>query len=507
MKWITRFENPRYPVSGKWEKKQTASMLGSTDLLQSMGNDGESITPRSPALICTLPYDIIHYISLFLTEDDPDNTPRVLSHICHQWRLFALESPSLWCRIRFNGPPPYDQQRIYIDRSRDALLDIKIGISPWRVNRCKAASELMRLILPHVHRWRRFWLFTSLKTMRVICDQLRDARAAELERLALSVWQEYQEVPESTSMSHKVTWYGWTCRAFGGGLPKLEKLKIDADLLSIRTGALPHNCNSSALRRLRLDLHDLEQGRPNRTMGTDISQQRSLAISISIVQALNIFSHLEHLHLSDQSGLGCRIETQLLCSPRIVLPNLKHLRTSALILHHLDAPLLQICPEIIARSEHMCTTILHFPRLTRLEFFWAGTYTNSPRRIFRKFICTLEYLQELCLRGLSIDEEDLKALGYGCPQLYCLALFQCRRRNEGCEPVFDDIFLQILRETVQARITSPTCKPLTILTVLPDLGRDVKSVHEDWLRAVVPHYTGLGDRRGVRDAHEWRKYR
>ncbi|KAG8963537.1 hypothetical protein FRC03_002894 [Tulasnella sp. 419] len=78
----------------------------------------------------------------------------------------------------------------------------------------------MRLILPHVHQWRRFWLFTSLKTMRVICDQLRHARAPELERLALSVWKEDQSNLEAN-------WRGWRCRAFGGGLPKIRKLKID----------------------------------------------------------------------------------------------------------------------------------------------------------------------------------------------------------------------------------------------------------------------------------------
>lgn len=53
----------------------------------------------------------------------------LVSHVCVLWRTIVLGSPSLWTQLNFNEGRPFDKSKTWIERSKDAALDIHLDFS------------------------------------------------------------------------------------------------------------------------------------------------------------------------------------------------------------------------------------------------------------------------------------------------------------------------------------------------------------------------------------------
>ncbi|KAG8975764.1 hypothetical protein FRB90_009416, partial [Tulasnella sp. 427] len=131
--------------------------------------------------------------------------PTTASHVCRRWRSYALGTPSLWSTLRFTQSNP-DRTiltyQIWLARTfPDAPLDITIGHQPFHAASVKHAKAIMRLIMPHVGRWRSLRVDpVPVKIFRFIFDRWGTAEAPMLEvlkvfgtefspHLAKSKWQ------------------------------------------------------------------------------------------------------------------------------------------------------------------------------------------------------------------------------------------------------------------------------------------------------------------------------
>jgi len=145
--------------------------------------------------------------STMTTEDDPPTLsfPVLCSHVCSRWRLLAIETPSFWTKLDFAAGLPLSRALALIERSKSLPLDINIDLgddedgsdaesesesdtsfpatsmdfvpgrwnllSAFRAGGTKPKSEhssihedtsledldeILRLIMPEVHRWRTF---------------------------------------------------------------------------------------------------------------------------------------------------------------------------------------------------------------------------------------------------------------------------------------------------------------------------------------------------------------
>lgn len=66
--------------------------------------------------------------SSYSSEDEADRLPFqvLVSHVCRHFREVAIESPSLWTYITFGEAPPFDRQKVWIQRSKGLPLEIHI---------------------------------------------------------------------------------------------------------------------------------------------------------------------------------------------------------------------------------------------------------------------------------------------------------------------------------------------------------------------------------------------
>jgi len=147
-------------------------------------------------------------------NDEGDSEPNfevLVSHVCRLWRDIALDTPTLWTKLDFSEGLPYERSKIYLERSKNAPLDIYIDVTkddevedandPF-----SAIAELMvcsdemdgilDLVLPHVSHWRVFSLAVSAYVlMNTALVELSKCPAAPmLEVLQLYDHSENEEV-------------------------------------------------------------------------------------------------------------------------------------------------------------------------------------------------------------------------------------------------------------------------------------------------------------------------
>ncbi|EJC97935.1 uncharacterized protein FOMMEDRAFT_171327 [Fomitiporia mediterranea MF3/22] len=120
--------------------------------------------------------------------------PVRVSHVCRRWRRIAIDVPSLWTRLDFMEPRPFEKSKVWLERSKRAPLDLSIDlytvedgidvddtdsqyddtdswdddIDSWDDDnqgyQCRndlAVQDIdciLDLIIPHVSRWRTFRL-------------------------------------------------------------------------------------------------------------------------------------------------------------------------------------------------------------------------------------------------------------------------------------------------------------------------------------------------------------
>ncbi|EPQ51175.1 hypothetical protein GLOTRDRAFT_96609 [Gloeophyllum trabeum ATCC 11539] len=168
-------------------------------------------SPPPPSPVDGLPAELLTQIFLFGHRDDdavkengmvlksgPDFEVLV-SHVCHRWREVATRTPFLWTRLRFRLVSHLTRGQLYIERSRNQLLDILVdtatedrhvpGITIFK----DEFNPVFDVIAPQVHRWRSF----VLKVRSTSCKAGARARlstcgpAPNLETLELYHYQDW----------------------------------------------------------------------------------------------------------------------------------------------------------------------------------------------------------------------------------------------------------------------------------------------------------------------------
>ena len=150
------------------------------------------------ALVLKLPIEIL--CQIFEATQDASRSHRVsehpfveviISHVCRGWRSVALSFPPLWSTFRHHGVcDQADRQLghrldVYLERSSSHLLDLYFYF--W----CSTTSRgpfksILESTLPHVGRWRRFFLFSNhCDSMSDFTERLYRLETPNLEYLSL----------------------------------------------------------------------------------------------------------------------------------------------------------------------------------------------------------------------------------------------------------------------------------------------------------------------------------
>ncbi|KAG8957278.1 hypothetical protein FRC03_010294 [Tulasnella sp. 419] len=153
--------------------------------------------------------------------------PVIISHVCRQWRQYILDIPTMWSTVNFKSrgrDEDWARQITYLERSKSAPLDITIWGSCHRWDQraylgTSRIMEILRIVKPHIHRWRAIHIRLLPKGFRLFTDPLREATAPALETLHVDMWGEW-------TLNSK-----WRCRMFNGGLPNLRVWKTDIQQL------------------------------------------------------------------------------------------------------------------------------------------------------------------------------------------------------------------------------------------------------------------------------------
>ncbi|KAG1797768.1 uncharacterized protein HD556DRAFT_241395 [Suillus plorans] len=99
----------------------------------------------------------------------------LISHVCHHWRVVALNTPSLWTEIDVSplDSPPFERVQTFLERSKSLPIDIRIDCEPPDDDEEEDSSgsedselgqsphsmtfsdldNLMSLLVPHISRW------------------------------------------------------------------------------------------------------------------------------------------------------------------------------------------------------------------------------------------------------------------------------------------------------------------------------------------------------------------
>ncbi|PCH40076.1 hypothetical protein WOLCODRAFT_131199 [Wolfiporia cocos MD-104 SS10] len=101
-----------------------------------------------------------------VVEDGEPEFEVLVSRVCRHWREVALSTPALWTTIDFSGDSPFERAREYLQRSKNAPLDISVDITldfddePEEEEE-DDLSKILPLIMPHVGHWRAIELAVS----------------------------------------------------------------------------------------------------------------------------------------------------------------------------------------------------------------------------------------------------------------------------------------------------------------------------------------------------------
>ncbi|KAJ8463194.1 hypothetical protein ONZ51_g10414 [Trametes cubensis] len=118
----------------------------------------------------------------------PRPFPLVVASVSRQWREIAVNTPELWTNVTIKHPRPYGWVPLCLQRSCGQPIDITIDCRSTSLLTAPVVDNMMTLLMPHVHRWRRFALMTSDPAIvYTIGRRLADASAPQLRHLQLSL--------------------------------------------------------------------------------------------------------------------------------------------------------------------------------------------------------------------------------------------------------------------------------------------------------------------------------
>ncbi|KAG8944072.1 hypothetical protein FRC04_002212 [Tulasnella sp. 424] len=194
------------------------------------------IQPRKPTPINRLPFDIFQVIIAICQEGSETTFPFTVSHVSRLWREYVLSMPLLWNSLHISqSVPQWEMLEAKLERSGQAPLDIYIGQPPFVKSAIPHLRKIMRMIFPHMGRWRTLHLDDApYKIRRILLDQIK-AKSAPL----------LQEIQVFQSPSHdrpsrlklKNTSPHWSATDVLRGFPNLDSVKWTSSVHDVN--ALP----------------------------------------------------------------------------------------------------------------------------------------------------------------------------------------------------------------------------------------------------------------------------
>ncbi|KAG8954345.1 hypothetical protein FRC03_011484 [Tulasnella sp. 419] len=400
--------------------------------------------------------------------------PVIISHVCRQWRQYIFDIPTMWSVINFKSrgrDEDWARQIAYLERSKSAPLDITIW-SDLHQDTYLGTARIMgvlRLVKPHIHRWKAIHIHLHPKGFRLFTDPLRVAAAPALETLDVNMWPGW-------TLGTK-----WRCRIFNGEFPNLRFLKTDIQQLPPMS-TIP---SMDKLRVLRI---------------TDVMRRSEKSHQFKVDEVLYILSkciNIEHLSIVLRSSLDPTPRALTIPTP-ISLPHLVSCEinsndmwwgvTSAPylpILKRIKAPSVRVLDSgpIVNSTIPIIATSNPFPNLeilTLIDKSWWNTDTVFDQyglSTLQSAFSNLPLLSSLVLLQQSQISYLFRILKATCPRLTHLTLERCKFLPSECIAM------------VEARASSQAMSSLKHLSVT-GLANDRRFSEDDQLslRAILPEF-------------------
>ncbi|KAG8951217.1 hypothetical protein FRC03_012622 [Tulasnella sp. 419] len=383
-----------------------------------------------------LSFDVLHNIFSLLfspkEEMGHQKTAIRISHVCQLWRQYALDIPTMWGTLEFRkggNRLDWQMQMTFLERSGNAPLQILIvsGFERTTLLSAKRVARILRVLNPHIHRWRNLYVGLHVKGMRVIGDQLRYEYAPSLEALNIDVYRYH---------SHTST---WRLRMFNGGLPRLQYLSTHIPFLPTSISDLP---NMDQLRELELA-----------DRGYWMRWDRRPEVE-DILRLLSKCPNLESIKLGLANRLRSSPDPPSEIALPVSLPNLvkldigkslhRILRTpfsyTLSIWEHIHAPRLRSIDSstFLNSMIPIIATSNPFPGLETLTFNLCplsplgSTFSSYPSFQIQSAFANLSSLIDLAFNKQTLHDVIFQILGTHCPHLTDLTLEICQFEASDC---------------------------------------------------------------------------
>ncbi|KAJ7451549.1 hypothetical protein FB451DRAFT_1566079 [Mycena latifolia] len=200
-----------------------------------------------PGPVAALPVELLSRVfvlgadpeadSPFLLRPDEDHTPAasadfqlLVSHVCRHWRAVALRVSCLWTSLHFREPAHIARGEAFLSRAStnhplDILVDtVSLDDHIPGVTLCRDEMRtIFALILPHVARWRAFYLKVRANECKLVARQALSTcgPAPRLETLQLYHFEDYR-----TAQNLYLATYRAPVVIFDNVLPALKNVSL-----------------------------------------------------------------------------------------------------------------------------------------------------------------------------------------------------------------------------------------------------------------------------------------
>lgn len=426
-----------------------------------------------------LSYDDLHLIFSLCWDPGANTLQIIVSHVCRRWRWYVLEMPDFWSQVHFHQQEPrlsMEKYTTWIQRSKDRPLNISINGESFESSGSQNMEAIMELIGPHMERWRSLQVEQAAsEDIRILLGHLKDRGLPRLEHLRLT---ELSSGPRNfDGRARNPEWESPELFAFK--TPRLQNLEL-VGIVADFDSPLYHNLYTLYLedeyfyllepQAAKDIIHRLLQQSPHLKQ-LQIDNRRSHVIIEHQNPPLHpsiIGESLNHSSLVDLTLnlAGCMCGAII---PSVKLPALRSFysgRKSVVTISSWHLPLLaQTSP---------------FPSLKRIDL--SGNPNDPLYNIhLPAVLATLESLEELGLVQFDMTQvtNALPTLGYSCPQLREVTIYQCT-----------GVDLNQVRSLVETRIRADGMSELRKIRIfggVDDAFPELKD-KEKWVREHVEHF-------------------
>ncbi|KAG8944076.1 hypothetical protein FRC04_002216 [Tulasnella sp. 424] len=436
------------------------------DLHRSTSTAGSPELPKTRSQtppINRLPFDIFQIITTLSQEEAARTFPFILSHVSRLWREHVLSMPLLWNSLHIiQRVPQWEMLEAKLERSGQAPLDIYIDQPPFMRSAIPHLRKIMRMIFPHIRRWRTLHLDDApYKVRRILLDQIRAKSAPLLQEIRVFESSRYD--PPSY-LKLKNTSPHWNATNVLTGFLNLDSV--------IWTGSIPDFNALPTFRTLRKltigdgtggDIFPLPFVQLIHRVLPDSPSLEALTIyhcpteawrRLADGEATNLqLPPLTH-HSLQRLFIGSSDKVRSAAIRTLILPKLRALST----IYYTHLVNLS-CSNIIARENSL-------PELRVISLvgdvdlqvgFLPEPSFRSHMPFLRPAIQNLTNLRVLTFRAIDFDDEKwLPDLGSCCPHLRWLLFVFCT-----------GFTIPSIRLIVETRIHADGINPLEILCIQP----------------------------------------